>query len=919
MKKISGKALSLVLSLALVVSSFSVSLASAAAASETATASLADGSLYLANGGAGNTLKFELVNISSSQSDGTDYLALAPASTGTLYDHQLVSNLTLKDVAITNGSGIATVKVTKDTSGNVTGALLTLTNASVQGTVNVVGRYEGTVQRGTNTDASNVYAQATLTVTVLKNGSTVIGKGVASSNAATALGSYPDALDSLSKTVGSISYGIVETVSTDTASAEAKWALGTVESTIGSHADGSFGITASGVHVTVASVETGKAFSLTTVLPTGAVAPNAFSSYGSVSVAAQKYTGTTPVASTNALDKATATTSVTNTVTATSSQDTISVYQGVTYLHTDVVDGTTGKAPSDAVNVTGANVDLSANTALVTVYGGSVGKLTVGTAGLTVEDGTIAGGISTSGDVTVTKGSISGITIPDADPAITGKTITVNGGTVGDITDTDGTNSVVILSNDDTLPILVGNVTAQAISVDSNGNAAVKTGNIKTNADGTITLSGDKVTVGQIDCNYKTDTLTLNGFKGTIAAPLNTYTPGLNSSAVFTTLNVVNGATINSDAVISGTPFFNAVTLTSGTLTFSGAAKIGAAGISGAGTLQVAPNALYAQGPVAGIYLKLTKDFKVGDTAFSADAGKVYVGSFNPVGFTVKQTSPSTAVDAFAIDTIVFAGVQITGSSAIELNTTENYVAAPYPTGTSLPTGEKISWSFSGNSNYLVATVDANDSSKISVKAIKQDSVFASLNQGTLTATVVDAYGFQDYAYTPATFDVAIGTKTGAFKSDTTGDVKLNVGKTYQFKITSLDGKVPGFGLGGNGAAVTSSSVSGKDYFYKVTANKAGDYGVYVNGTRIAILRVSAVSAKIDTTVVTIKVGNTYQFKVTSAAKPNFGLGSSALQTVATSSKGQDYFYKVKAVSGKTGDKVGVYVNGTRAAIATIG
>lgn len=72
-----------------------------------------------------------------------------------------------------------------------------------------------------------------------------------------------------------------------------------------------------------------------------------------------------------------------------------------------------------------------------------------------------------------------------------------------------------------------------------------------------------------------------------------------------------------------------------------------------------------------------------------------------------------------------------------------------------------------------------------------------------------------------------------AVKTDTT-KVTIANGKTYQFKITAS--AKPTFVVASVGA-ILPASVNGNDYFYKVTNNgMSGDYGVYVNGAKIAVI-----------------------------------------------------------------------------------
>ncbi|MGX8710076.1 hypothetical protein [Clostridium sp. KNHs216] len=72
------------------------------------------------------------------------------------------------------------------------------------------------------------------------------------------------------------------------------------------------------------------------------------------------------------------------------------------------------------------------------------------------------------------------------------------------------------------------------------------------------------------------------------------------------------------------------------------------------------------------------------------------------------------------------------------------------------------------------------------------------------------------------------------FKSDTGAKLALSAGATYQFKITSLNGKKPAFIVPGNSFKVKLSGNKGADYFFKVTATgKSGaSAGVYINGSK---------------------------------------------------------------------------------------
>lgn len=78
-------------------------------------------------------------------------------------------------------------------------------------------------------------------------------------------------------------------------------------------------------------------------------------------------------------------------------------------------------------------------------------------------------------------------------------------------------------------------------------------------------------------------------------------------------------------------------------------------------------------------------------------------------------------------------------------------------------------------------------------------------------------------------------TKTSpTFKSDTGSKLSIGVGKTYQFKITSLNGKRPTFVVPGKLFTVKTNGVKGKDYYFviKAVGKVGGSAGIYINGQK---------------------------------------------------------------------------------------
>ena len=155
------------------------------------------------------------------------------------------------------------------------------------------------------------------------------------------------------------------------------------------------------------------------------------------------------------------------------------------------------------------------------------------------------------------------------------------------------------------------------------------------------------------------------------------------------------------------------------------------------------------------------------------------------------------------------------------------------------------------------------------------------------------------------------------FVSDTTWDFAIS--GTYQFKITSKNGKAPIFAIGTPGVFEIEQVVqSGNDYFFtlKAVGVPGEKAGIYINGgprLLIATVKSNPNYVKLDTGKwLTVHAGQSYQFKVTSAKKPTFVCGTpSAFHVTFAGSSGNDYFFKVTAI-GKQGQSAGFYLNGEK-------
>ncbi len=261
-----------------------------------------------------------------------------------------------------------------------------------------------------------------------------------------------------------------------------------------------------------------------------------------------------------------------------------------------------------------------------------------------------------------------------------------------------------------------------------------------------------------------------------------------------------------------------------------------------------------------------------------------------------------------------------------------------------LPSSVKTQWVKKDSAPSLPRTLTVNGGTAVSGVTWTSSPAYNSAKTGTYTFTPVLPEGYElgegvtlptitVKVYKPSDDDnddddkeenkplnpvIPAPTPSGSFVSDTTRDFSVN--GTYQFRITSKDGKEPTFVIGTPGVfEIQSVTRSGNDYFFKLRAIGApGDKaGLYVNnGPRLLVATVGSNPnyAKLDTgKQLPVKAGRTYQFRVTAAKKPTFVCGTgSAFRVAYAGSRGNDYFFKVTA-TGKPGDKAGFYLNGEKA------
>lgn len=919
MRKATGKVVSLVLALALVVTSFSSTFAFAATKTESGEASSID-DVYLVNlnGLEGDAL-------AAAKAAGRDKFNITEYVTGeTLetYDHIVLDDIDIYSVSV---SGDNIIRVTKDED-DVYTATVRDTKGTGKATVNVL--FTGTTTlRGD--EEITVRGSSKFTVTLLDAKTPILGAAGAESKAA------GEGVDSVSALQKNPQYSVVDSayetvveekaVTTaeaqvylpvaDTNSAKATYVAQDLQQAVESgdkiYGTDAYIVSASGTNKYLTVSDDTITYGVANPAVGNSVRLSVYSTKETTVEGATKYTNNKTVG-----------------------QATVKVENRVVGDFTEVALGD-GEKNSDKVNmkenvvrsksktyvkladgwwdVTGADVE---STEAVTVSGGKIGALKA--ASVTVEDGTV-------GDIEAAAANIYGGTTGDVDA----DDVTVDGATVASVSDATnvtvnsgkvtGTVSGTTVNLDPTSDedeVSVGAVTAKTLTVNGMLGKASAAGFTANAADADLFVKGENAAIGAIDFDYYSGTVNLVDFVGTIPAPAKATYTGFNETGVN-----LKSETEDSDnetkATVSGNLAIYTIELNAGSVTFAGNVKVNnvyggeADMIINAGALNITESVATSN------TLKIADaaDVAAGTVVYTAASDIADENSFIGYGYTVKKVSGSST-DAFVIDSISFAGLTMNKTEAeILLGTSETFTASVYPNGTTMPEGAYIKFFLDGDENYISGVDNGNGTATIEAK--KYDSDFDVLNKATLTAQVYDQYDIQLEEYGEATCAITVIEKPKTtYVSDTTDNVNVVAGNTYQFKITSTDGSVPQFAVAGDGSIfkLVAQSNEGNDYFFKVQAvGTVGQVcGVYVNkeATPVATLTVSA-DYTCDTTTVNVAVGATYQVKITANSMPTLAAGNSIYTVAFASQSGNDYFFKITATqNAKAGDAVGFYING---------
>ena len=923
MRKATGKVVSLVLALALVVTSFSSTFAFAATKTESGEASSID-DVYLVNL---NGLEGE--NLAAAKAANrdkfniTDYVADETLET---YDHIVLDDIDIYSVSV---SGDNIIRVTKNDDDEYI-ATVRDTKGTGKATVNVL--FTGTTTlRGD--EEITVRGSSKFTVTLLDAKTPILGDAGAESKAA---GEGVDSVSALQKNpqyVDSAYETVVEEKAVTTAEAQVYLPVADTNSAMAKYV----------VQVLQQAVTSGDKIYETDAYIVSASGTNNYLKVSGDTITygvANPAVGNSVRLSVYSTKETTVEEKTKYTNNKTVGQATVKVENRVVGDFTEVAVGD-GEKDSDKVNmkenvvrsksktyvkladgwwdVTGGDVK-STNAGLVTVSGGKIGALTA--ASVTVEDGTV-------GDIEAATANIYGGTTGDVDA----DDVTVDGATVASVSDATNVTvnsgkvtgavsgtTVTLDPTSDEDEVSVGAVTAKTLTVNGMLGKASAAGFTANAAEAALSVKGENATIGAIDFDYYSGTVNLVDFVGTVPAPAKATYTGYSETGVN-----LKSETEDSDnetkATVSGNLAIYTIELNAGSVTFAGNVKVNnvyggeADMIINAGALNITESVATSN------TLKIADaaDVAAGTVVYTAASDIADENSFIGYGYTVKKVSGSST-DAFVIDSISFAGLTMNKTEAeILLGTSETFTASVYPNGTTMPEGAYIKFFLDGDENYISGVDNGNGTATIEAK--KYDSDFDVLNKATLTAQVYDQYDIQLEEYGEATCAITVIEKPKTtYVSDTTGNVNVVAGGTYQFKITSTDGSVPQFAVAGDGSIfkLVAQSNEGNDYFFKVQAvGTVGQVcGVYVNkeATPVATLTVAADYA-CDTTAVNVAVGATYQVKITANSMPTLAAGNSIYSVAFASQSGNDYFFKITATqNAKAGDVVGFYINGAPSA-----
>lgn len=393
-------------------------------------------------------------------------------------------------------------------------------------------------------------------------------------------------------------------------------------------------------------------------------------------------------------------------------------------------------------------------------------------AGISVGEGAKVNGtlkkVTTGNDIVLEDGAVvSAIDAGDADLKLSGATVNGNVKVTNFISE----------DNDEYNTTISGDVTADTFDVVANdGSFEVKGSLIASEeTEATYDFEGNNISVGAIDADYNAATV---AFEESNMA--------LNVANTFnTTFNLTN----ESDVTIMGVARVGSMDVEEDSiLRFADTATV--EDVSGEGMVVAQAGQFHIKSGISDVQLKLN-GLAIGSTAFTADTDAVDENDFNPVGYSLTKEAASSTVDRFVVDAVSFAGLSFDKEFVtIAQGYSDTITLAAYPTGTNAPADARVMWELDGNDDAFNVVVDPNTNvATINVTAYNADDNTA--NNATIRAYLVDEDGYELEGYVAATCKVTAVAQPeirGTLKADTTS-YTLPVGGIYdiQFSVTGVD------------------------------------------------------------------------------------------------------------------------------------
>lgn len=499
----------------------------------------------------------------------------------------------------------------------------------------------------------------------------------------------------------------------------------------------------------------------------------------------------------------------------------------------------------------------------LTINGGSLGNIDI-TGSVTIDGASVGNVKLANGDFTIADGSAGELKIKGAGAKISidddatvdsihkdskNAALSMDGGTVnGDVRVFDAS----ISDNDDYKAVIKGTLKANTFDI-SGEDSGTSIATIMPMTDGEdINLSGDALTVGTIDADYREVNVYYEDFNGSMAL----------ANAYDATIELVN-----SEVAYTGYAYVTSIDVDEDSMITLEQAKV--SDISGDGTVAIPADKLYVTGDISDVKLMITEGLATGAIAFRANSDAVDADNFNQVGYTLSQQAVNSDVDKFVIDSISFAGLSFDKSTVeVAKGYTDTVTVNAYPNGTAFPADAKVAWQLDGNDDYITYTVSGNTAT-ISVK--DYNTSYPEDNKATLTATLVDADGYELEGYVVASCNIVGLEVPNTTVTLDTKEVTKGVGEIYQFIAKSSDGSA----VTAESSDISVATVAlydandSRGYKFQINAVGVGTSTITVKnqfGASAAMtitVSENAGTLRLDTTSYTMAPGDIYDFRVT--------------------------------------------------------